>query len=451
MSKEVHASPTKDINSMSKRSVIHTTQSLDKADLDTDSGAHYIQTKLKIGAVDDPLEKEADDMADQVMRMPETSVIQRKCAECEEEDKIDRKPLSTEIKPFVQRKVSQNATTNSDVSNQINTSRGKGSPLPSAAKGFMENRFGADFSNVNIHTGSKAQELSHNLNARAFTVGNDIFFNSGQFSPESTTGKHLLAHELTHVIQQGKNANNLVQRSITWRAPSFAPSSGFGRAQDMIDRMNNLAPQPRPMTYRLNGNTLEYVLVDEPNLTNFDTQMRAFIDDGVDVPMILVNSHARSRRPRAPAAAPLNLVGVDDFDRGYVDVEDMLASDDVGFQLNMVHFLAERFRTTRYAQRIGTVMSDATFNRSHRAGLNAEVTLLRSMFNDQSIRFSGQYDVGAKTLFQFRSLDEGYKVFQEFRFGRRVSGGNSFVIPSGGGTRQTVEAFLAARAAAAGP
>ena len=78
-------------------------------------------------------------------------------------------------------------------------------------KSFMENRFGNDFSNVKIHTGDDAVQLSNALNAQAFTVGNDIYFNSNKYEPHTSAGKRLLAHELTHVMQQGE-AGDTVQR-----------------------------------------------------------------------------------------------------------------------------------------------------------------------------------------------------------------------------------------------
>ncbi|MBL0341286.1 MAG: DUF4157 domain-containing protein [Bacteroidetes bacterium] len=74
--------------------------------------------------------------------------------------------------------------------------------MDTGTRSFMENRFGADFGNVKIHTDSQSSHLNRELNAKAFTVGNDIYFNSGKYSPQSESGKHLLAHELTHVVQQ---------------------------------------------------------------------------------------------------------------------------------------------------------------------------------------------------------------------------------------------------------
>ena len=126
-----------------------------------------IQRKLAVGAVDDPLEHEADAMADQVMRMPEPNFVQRKCAHCED-DEAQRKPIAS----FIQRKeTGKNETTSEATHNQIESTRGGGNALPADTKTFMERRFGNDFSNVRIHSGAYASQLSNELNAQAFTVG----------------------------------------------------------------------------------------------------------------------------------------------------------------------------------------------------------------------------------------------------------------------------------------
>jgi hypothetical protein len=208
-----------------------------------------VQCKLTVGAVDDPLEDEADDMADRVMRMPEQTFVQLKCAHCEEEEKAQRKPVETFVqkkcahceaeekqaqrKPlvsFIQKKEGgNNATVSDTVSNQIQSTRNSGNAMHETTKSFMESRFGADFSNVNIHTGSYAVQMSRDLNAQAFTVGNNIYFNEGKYSPDSFAGKQLLAHELTHTIQQSASGamNNIVQskQNIIQRKEEIKPIS----------------------------------------------------------------------------------------------------------------------------------------------------------------------------------------------------------------------------------
>ncbi|WP_449435554.1 eCIS core domain-containing protein [Pedobacter steynii] len=97
-----------------------------------------------------------------------------------------------------------------EVSDQIEASRGAGTQMDGDTQSFMESRFGTGFSDVNIHVGTDASQLSNSLNAKAFTVGKDIYFNENMYHPNSAEGRHLLAHELTHTIQQN---GNTIQRS----------------------------------------------------------------------------------------------------------------------------------------------------------------------------------------------------------------------------------------------
>jgi Domain of unknown function (DUF4157) len=193
-----------------------------------------IQPKLSVGAVDDPFEREADSMADHVMRMPDSSLIQRKCASCEEEEKLHRMPetsflqkkcascehdeeeqIHRKITPFIQKQGNglEGGIASESVTNQINSSRGGGNRMSENTLSFMESRFNTDFSGIKIHTDSNAVQMSRDLNAQAFTVGSDIYFNAGKYSPQSSSGKHLLAHELTHTVQQGGGIERKVQRT----------------------------------------------------------------------------------------------------------------------------------------------------------------------------------------------------------------------------------------------
>ncbi|MCI3939202.1 DUF4157 domain-containing protein [Chryseobacterium aahli] len=173
-----------------------------------------IQKKLSVGSANDSYEVEADRVADKVMKMSEPSpqvvthtgsLVQRKCAACEQDEKLQMKPLSESITPLIQRSSLENAGESnapSHIESKINSSRGNGNIMDDGTKNFMENRFGTDFSNVKIHTGNEAVQMSRELNAQAFAVGNDIYFNEGKYNPTSDSGKHLLAHELTHTLQQ---------------------------------------------------------------------------------------------------------------------------------------------------------------------------------------------------------------------------------------------------------
>jgi uncharacterized protein DUF4157 len=101
---------------------------------------------------------------------------------------------------------------------------GGGSPLDGATRSFMEGRLGHDFGDVRVHTGQKAHESARSIHAQAYTVGNDVVFQSGKYAPETPTGMHTLAHELSHVVQQkaGPVAGTPVAGGIRLSDPSDA-------------------------------------------------------------------------------------------------------------------------------------------------------------------------------------------------------------------------------------
>ena len=200
----------------------------------------FFQPKLSVGQPGDKFEKEADNVADKVVskkgmddgpaiQRQEISSIQRLATPIEDENfatndermKRDRelreKPevqtkcshCEEEEKNAVQKKEGSSPGVASDsLTGRIDSSRGKGSPLPGSTLSEMQSSFGQDFSQVNIHTDAESVEMNRELGAQAFTHGSDIYFNTGKFNPASTTGKHLLAHELTHVVQQGATAGS---------------------------------------------------------------------------------------------------------------------------------------------------------------------------------------------------------------------------------------------------
>jgi hypothetical protein len=147
------------------------------------------------------------------MRVPDQPFIQRKCAHCEEEEKkeLQRKPASQGITSGASAKANSSAVVSNSINNKINSSRGNGSKLDESTQSFMQDRIGTDFSNVKIHTDGEAVQMNRELNAKAFTTGNDIYFNEGQYQPDSSDGKKLIAHELTHTLQQN---DETIQRCI---------------------------------------------------------------------------------------------------------------------------------------------------------------------------------------------------------------------------------------------
>lgn len=157
------------------------------------TNTNTLLSDVNISSPDDIYEKEADASADKIMRVDENpSFFKNK----------------EQIKKSVQRK-ENNYTTPShlpEVSEVINSSTAK--LLDTETLDFMESRFGYDFSNVRIFDNTEAAKSASKLNALAYTLGNNIVFNKGEYSPNKESGKKLLAHELTHVVQQ--NSNNSV-------------------------------------------------------------------------------------------------------------------------------------------------------------------------------------------------------------------------------------------------
>lgn len=114
---------------------------------------------------------------------------------------VQRKEETNE--PLQAKEETGNQTASSSVEERLSASKSGGSPLAEPVRDKMESSIGADFSSVKIHTDNTSVQLSKDLNAQAFTHGSDIYFNSGKFDANSASGQHLLAHELTHTVQQG--------------------------------------------------------------------------------------------------------------------------------------------------------------------------------------------------------------------------------------------------------
>ncbi len=168
---------------------------------------------------------------------------------------------------------------------EIGSAAGSGSPLPGEVRGFMEPRFGADFGGVRIHTGDGAAQLSRQLNAQAFTVGREVFFGRDRFQPHSTEGRQLIAHELTHTIQQGA----AVQRAeipVSERAPLGVQRFGLGDALDFIADKANYIPGFRMLTVVLGVNPVNMSRV-ERSAANVLRAIVEFMPGGAAVTQVL--------------------------------------------------------------------------------------------------------------------------------------------------------------------
>jgi hypothetical protein len=265
--------------------------------------AKPVQTKIATGSAGGKYEREADRVADTVMRMPEKST----CPECPEKEEVQAQSMAGQITPLVQRqtepeeeedmavqklgdeteeeekevpesvqgmaiqrmedeeeeenpepvggvqgkfiqrrevepeeekedepvnlqaKAHTGPTPGVSAASAIRSLKGGGRPLSPSVRGYFEPRFGVDFSRVRVHTGPEAGETAEAINAKAFTTGKDVVFGAGQFAPGTARGNHLLAHELTHVVQQGAaSGSEHVQRDANdFRVRGrYSPSAG---------------------------------------------------------------------------------------------------------------------------------------------------------------------------------------------------------------------------------
>jgi len=210
-----------------------------------------VQTKLTINEPGDQYEQEADRVADQVVRSQETeedsetdsrlqpqtpsiqpyptenrSTLHRQTKDLEAEDEKEKliKQREDEEETIQMKSFSgRSPMVNSTLPAQLAATQGGGRSLPQATLSFMESRFAHDFSSVQIHTDSQAAAISRQLNAKAFTHGQHVYFGSGQYQPDTSAGQLLLAHELTHVVQQTGGSKHRSQLP-SWQRPPQAQS-----------------------------------------------------------------------------------------------------------------------------------------------------------------------------------------------------------------------------------
>jgi hypothetical protein len=188
-----------------------------------------LQRKLAIGSVADPLEAEADAMAGRAMR---------------------KTPTAGEQIPLIQRTSADGHRTPFDVPPVVHqVLRSPGQSLDQATLDFMQPRFGSDFGRVRVHEGSQAAESARAVDARAYTVGRSIVFGSGEYRPQTEQGRQLIAHELTHVVQQ--SGAPLVQRQPVSGATDTAPqgqTAGRSQPAPVNDISDNPMHEEREIT-----------------------------------------------------------------------------------------------------------------------------------------------------------------------------------------------------------
>ncbi|MCP4134167.1 MAG: DUF4157 domain-containing protein [bacterium] len=165
-----------------------------------------LQTKLTVGSSNDIYEQEADRVAEQVVNMPDADVRKKAASVNVQAGGVSAGSFSV----------------GSGVESQIRGMQGGGQPFPESVGKYYQARFGYEFNNVRVHTGSKAHKLNRALNSRAFTIGNDIFFAKREYN-NSKEGKKLIAHELSHVIQQKQSVfHTAIQRKTVPKSSEAA-------------------------------------------------------------------------------------------------------------------------------------------------------------------------------------------------------------------------------------
>lgn len=173
-----------------------------------------LRPKLLVGDANDRYEREADEVADTVASGPAgrpTSIpdgrqpsVQRLCDGCRRSLEAGSMPECPECEASLRRVAEHGGTSPSDEADDVELtlrSSSRGRPLPESVRTTFEARFGNDFGDVRVHTGSHADGLNRAIGARAFTYGRDVYFRTGEYRPETPDGEWLLAHELTHTVQ----------------------------------------------------------------------------------------------------------------------------------------------------------------------------------------------------------------------------------------------------------
>ncbi|MEO7827962.1 MAG: DUF4157 domain-containing protein, partial [Allosphingosinicella sp.] len=234
-----------------------------------------IQPSLRVSQPQDAAEQEADRVADAVMAMPGPA------------------PVATQRSaPAIHRaaRAAGPVAARPEVAADVRSATGGGRPLPAKARGFLEPRFGASFSGVRVHTDAKAGKMANQLSARAFTHGKDVFFGEGQFAPERKDGMHLLAHELTHTIQQGESiqrkAVDTSAARVSERTPRQASRLGVSDVLDYFADAANAIPGYRMFTILLGVNPINMGAV-EASAANILRAIVEFLPGGFVITKVL--------------------------------------------------------------------------------------------------------------------------------------------------------------------
>ncbi|MDX2098373.1 MAG: DUF4157 domain-containing protein [Leptolyngbyaceae cyanobacterium bins.59] len=222
-----------------------------------------LQAKLTVGEPNDTYEQEADRTATTIVNQAEVPTETRST------------PVT--VQPLVEHQVSGGTQPRSrHLELAIEQKRGRGQPLPKDIQRPMERSFGADFSGVKVHTDNESDHLNRSIHSRAFTTQQDVFFKQGEYNPETREGKELLAHELTHVVQQNalirKKHDHAGTDSIQRDAETVVQSQPDGETDEQEGRArSNAISLPAPGRARSNAIVSRPEGLPQSNITSQPT------------------------------------------------------------------------------------------------------------------------------------------------------------------------------------
>ncbi|SFW78415.1 eCIS core domain-containing protein [Chitinophaga sancti] len=258
--------------------------------------APVVQAKLNVNSPGDKYEQEADAVADKVSLMPDSAAkapaVQRKCAKCEEEDKKEQGVMRKEA-------AEGGIQAPPQFESKLADTKGAGMPMAADTRSFMEGAFQTDLSHVRIHNNAAATSMSSTIQAKAFTHGSDIYFNSGQYNPQSKEGKHLLAHELTHTQQQGKTGGAVQRAPADGGVSTAVPYEKYGEGVESSYRQAGLVKEANAVQLCRVWGECEKVITEQEA---YEMYRSGRITIGLD------------KQPQAPAPAPAKAPGTQPAD-----------------------------------------------------------------------------------------------------------------------------------------
>jgi hypothetical protein len=281
----------------------------DFSQLPIHSGSLPIQAKLKIGAVGDRYEQEADRVAKDVVEqihapaIAQSNLGQSVQRQEEKKEEIQAKPEITalqrqEEKPeeLQAKSILQLGEASGDLESAIASARGSGQALDPVLQAQIGQAMGADFSGVRVHTDTQSDQLNRSIQARAFTTGQDVFFRQGAYEPGSRGGQELIAHELTHVVQQNGGAVRRIQRSL-FTVPSISQSPPI--VQRVISDQNATTFVANHPPTRQYNDVHQYLQTEYPTY-DFATDMPNFDYSVADYDTLWRAVQAAAPQPVAP-------------------------------------------------------------------------------------------------------------------------------------------------------